>query len=258
MPGFSNITSFHLARNLKAFFELRTGVTRGPTPAEQTRTLETQSKRQTQALQKAQARIRQLTALSEDATVPGRLAKGNRRALAKRPFLEEGYRFRPVSVHDRGLHEFKNNHPYFGYVEVEVEGVPPFVMTSNDDDQVAQVYFWYGPNAFESLSLRLWCKLAQESKYVFDIGAYSGVYALAAAQANPDASVHCFEPIRRVFGRLLANLSVNRRHGKIQAYNLALGDEDGEATMYIFSGRLTNLLTGASLVDKKHRKAVGG
>ena len=242
MPSFSNITSFHLARNLKAFLELRIGVTRGPTPAEQAQ---------------APAR-RRPTALNEDSPVPGRLVKGNRRALANRPFLQEGYSFRPISVHDRGLHELKNKYPYFGYVEVEVEGAPPFVMASNDDDQVAQVYFWYGPNSFESLSLRLWCKLARKSKYVFDVGSYSGVYALAAAQAGPDASVHCFEPIRRVYGRLLANLSVNRRHGKIQAYNLALGDQDGETTMHIFSGRVTNLLTGASLVDKKQRETVGG
>ncbi len=258
MPSLSNIMSFHLARNLKAFLELRTGITRGPTPAEQARTLEDLVKRQARELRKARERIRKLTALPEGSTRSGRLVKANQAALEKRPFLQGGYSFRPVSVHDRGFHDLKDKYPYFGYVEVKVEGAPPFVMFSNNDDQVAQTYFWYGPNAFESLSLRIWRALARRSNHVFDVGAYSGIYALAAAQANPDVSVHCFEPIRRVFGRLLVNLSVNRQHGRIQAYNLALGEEDGEATMHIFSGRLTNLLTGASLVEKGHRAVVGG
>ena len=258
MPGLSNITSFHLGRGLKMFFDLRAGVTRGQTPAEKAQALETQMRQQARELRKAQERIRKLTALPEGSSRPGRLVKGNQTALVKRPFLQGGYRFRPASVHDRGFHELKDKYPYFGYVEVEVEGVPPFVMFSNNDDQVAQTYFWYGPDAFESLSLRIWCALARRATHVFDVGAYSGVYALAAAHANREASVHCFEPIRRVFGRLLVNLSVNRQHGRVQAYNLALGDEDGEATMHIFSGRLTNLLTGASLVEKGHRAVVGG
>jgi methylase of polypeptide subunit release factors len=136
--------------------------------------------------------------------------EANARALARRPFLQPGYEFRPVSVHDRGLREIKREYPYLGYVDVEVEGVPPFLMFSTNDDQVAQTYFWHGPDAFESLSLRLWRELARHSGSVLDVGAFTGVYSLTAARANPEAEVYCFEPVKRTFGRLVINLKANR------------------------------------------------
>src|SRR3712207_3489738 len=77
-----------------------------------------------------------------------RLAEANHAALSRRLFLDPGYEFRPVSVHNEHFQVLKRQHPYFGYVDIEVENVPPFLMFSNNDDQVAQTYFWYGPDSF--------------------------------------------------------------------------------------------------------------
>jgi len=173
----------------------------------------------------------------------------NRRALARRAFLEPGYEFRPISVHNTELQETKRKYPYFGYVDVEVEGVPPFVMFSNNDDQVAQTYFWYGPNAFESVSLRLWRRLAERSQHVFDVGAFTGVYSLTAARANNKAQVYSLEPIKRTFGRLVVNLQANRLGQKVRAFDMALGDFDGETVMHVFMGYLS-LDSGSSLLEK--------
>lgn len=41
-------------------------------------------------------------------------------------------------------------------MDAEIEGVCPFLMFSSNDDRVAQTYFFYGADAFESLSLRIW------------------------------------------------------------------------------------------------------
>ena len=265
MPGFSNTTKFYLGRGLKTFLGLEAGVTRGATPDEQARAQQARMARtaqelseRTRELRAARAKIREQTALQEDDGIPGRLLEGNRVALANRPFLREGYAFRPIQHNNRAFHGLKEAYPYFGYVCAEVEGVPSFVMFSNNDDQVAQTYFWFGPDAFESLSLRVWRELARHSAHVFDIGAFSGVYALTAALANRRAEVHCFEPIRRIYGRLVANLSANGLHGRVKAHNIALDETDGEAIINVFAGRFTNLLTGASLVEKKHRETVGG
>lgn len=143
--------------------------------------------------------------------VSERLAEGNGRALAKRLFLDPGYEYRPASVRDEVFRTLKTEYPYYGYIDVKVEGAPPFVMFSNNDDRVAQTYFWFGPNAFESLSLRIWRELARRSDRIFDVGAFTGLYALTAASANEDARVCCFEPVKRIFGRLLVNLEANRR-----------------------------------------------
>lgn len=258
MPGYSSSAKLFLGRGLKAYFDLKAGIVRGPTPDEQIKALEDKVRRQEKELQQARARLREPTALSERSQKPARLLKGNREALKKRPFLQEGYEFRPVSPHDRGFHELKDGYPYFGYVEARVEGAPPFVMFSNNDDRVAQLYFWYGPDTFESLSLRIWADLARRATQIFDVGAYTGVYSLTAAQANPEAGVYCFEPIRRVFGRLVANLTANGHHPRVKAHNLAVSDADGEAVLNVFTGRFTNLLTGASLVGKANREVAGG
>ena len=173
----------------------------------------------------------------------------NRRALARRPFLDPGYEFRPISVHNTELHERKRKYPYLGYVDVEVEGVPPFTMFSNNDDQVAQAYFWYGPNSFESLSLRVWRRLAERSQYIFDVGAFTGVYSLTAARVNHEAQIYSLEPIKRTFGRLVVNLQANRLGRRVRAFDIALGDFDGEAIMHVFMGYLT-LDSGSSLLEK--------
>lgn len=265
MPGFSSAKKLFLGRGLKAFFDLKVGLVRGPTPDEQVEALQDRVQRQAEELQQSRAQVREepvqpheLTALSQDSQQPGMLMKANQQALARRPYLKEGYEFRPISPHNRDFHEIKDKYPYFGYVEAHIAGVPPFVMFSNNDDRVAQIYFWYGPNTFESLSLRIWSELARHRTNIFDVGAYTGVYALTAAQANHSAHVHCFEPIKRVFGRLVVNLTANRHYPRVKAHNLAISDTDGEAVLNVFTGRFTNLLTGASLVEKGHRKAVGG
>ena len=184
-----------------------------------------------------------------------RLMEINEQALAQRPFLDPGYEYRPISTHNRDFHEIKNKYPYYGFIEVKVEGVPPFVMFSNNDDRVAQTYFWYGHDAFESLSLRIWRELVRNSEYVFDIGAFTGVYSMTAALANKEARVFAFEPIKRVFGRTTINLAANRLGGRVKAFDVALSDSDSHMTMNLYQGYFT-LSSGSSLVSKKGKEVI--
>lgn len=184
-----------------------------------------------------------------------RLAEINERALGERLFLKPDYEFRPISTHDKKFQEIKKEYPYYGFIEVKVEGVPPFVMFSNNGDRVAQTYFWYGPDAFESLSLRIWREMVRNSEYVFDIGAFTGVYSMTAALANREARVFAFEPIKRVFGRTTINLAANRLRGKVKAFDVALSDSDGHMTMNLYQGYFT-LSSGSSLVSKKNKEVI--
>jgi FkbM family methyltransferase len=190
-----------------------------------------------------------------EGTAARRLTKTNERALARRLFLDPAYEYRPISTHSGEFQALKRAYPYYGYISVEVEDVPAFLMFSNNDDRVAQTYFWYGPNAFESLSLRLWRELARRSRHVFDVGAFTGVYTLTATRANREAEVYSFEPIGRVFGRLVVNLVVNRLGQRVRAFDVALGDADGQATMNLFQSYRT-LSSGSSLVEKPGKEVV--
>lgn len=162
MPSFTSSAKLGLLRDLKAFFYLKTGVTRGMTPDEQTRLLEQAHQRiegQNQELRQVRGRVKELNQdidrLSKNQTQNDRLAKANLRALANRPLLKPGYEYRPISTHSSDFQALKKEFPYFGYINVEVEDVRPFLMFSSNDDRVAQTYFYYGANAFESLSLRI-------------------------------------------------------------------------------------------------------
>ncbi len=149
---------------------------------------------------------------------------------------------------DAAFHQKKNQFPYFGFVDVAVED-SQFVMFVGNDDLVALTYFWYGASAYERTSLRVWHEHARQARCILDIGAFTGVYSLAAAAVNPQAQIFAFEPVRRTYGRLLLNVQANRFTKAIRPVNM--GASSGEGTAMIRQFRQENILgNGASILDK--------
>ena len=145
--------------------------------------------------------------------------------------------------------------PYYGYIEVQIADCKPFYMLSNNDDYVAERFFWDGPDAYEPTSLRLWTGLSRVSPVVLDVGAYTGLFALAAAVANHRTKVLAFEPLDRVYFRLLTNKHVNQL-GNLQAFNMAVAEVAGERELSVYSGESV-LVTGSTLqAESKARASV--
>jgi FkbM family methyltransferase len=97
--------------------------------------------------------------------------------------------------------------------------------------QLENELFWQGlTGGWEKVSMDLWLKLCALSNSVFDIGANTGVYALAAKTVNPSAEVYAFEPVERVFNKLCTNVRLNNY--PIHCYQLAVSDADGKAIIY--------------------------
>lgn len=90
--------------------------------------------------------------------------------------------------------------------------------------------YWEGLFAHEPESMRIWVEAAASAGTVLDIGANSGVFALAAACAGA-RSVHAFEPLPRVHAILAGNVSLNPGL-PIQSWSVAIGDKDGTAAIY--------------------------
>ncbi|MBN1141016.1 MAG: FkbM family methyltransferase [Deltaproteobacteria bacterium] len=143
---------------------------------------------------------------------------------------------------------------FYGYIEISVEKCPIFLMLSNNDDYVAKAYFWNGPNSYEPMSLKVWLALAKKSAAIFDVGAYTGLYGLAAAIQNRKAKIFSFEPIDIIYSRLLINKTVNNL-GNLSAFNIALSDADGSAEINIYAGD-TVLSTGSSLMENSSDRPV--
>lgn len=91
-------------------------------------------------------------------------------------------------------------------------------------------------------------------KSFLDVGANFGWYTtLFAKYAGSDGSVHSFEPVPSIFENLNRNYDLMGRPENVRINNLALGDEEKELTINLFTG----LSTGhASLSDQDRDDAI--
>jgi FkbM family methyltransferase len=94
--------------------------------------------------------------------------------------------------------------------------------------------FWNGfGNGYEGTSLQIWRRLVPHASVILDVGANTGIYALAARCLNPTATIVALEPVERVFRRLQRNIELNG--GNITAAKLAASDTTGVAVIYDLS-----------------------
>lgn len=82
---------------------------------------------------------------------------------------------------------------------------------------------------FEPDSFAIWCALARPGAVMIDVGAYSGLYAIAAAKRG--ARVYAFEPNSECFQRMLMNISNNDVQAQITASNQAVMDSPGRFSL---------------------------
>ena len=62
----------------------------------------------------------------------------------------------------------------------------------------------------------------------YDVGANIGIYSLIVASSVLDARICAFEPHPDTFSLLKANVSLNKYEGRIQCFQTALGEEEGQ------------------------------
>ena len=156
------------------------------------------------------------------------------------------------SPHTSHFHKHKNTYKYFGFIEIEIHNCEPFVMFSCNDDLIAMTYFWYGANAYERKSITEWVARSRRSKVVLDVGAFTGLYSLAAVSSQQqlkNAKVYAFEPTRRVHSRLLLNIQVNKMSHLIEPVNLAVSNRADTVRFFQYRGDQV-LGNGASFIDK--------
>ncbi|MFB8351276.1 FkbM family methyltransferase [Streptomyces niveus] len=160
---------------------------------------------------------------------------------------QEAARVRPVKTSDI-LTTHRKGFPHHGWVEIDSEHCPPFVMFCANDEAVALDTVWNGRFGYESASLRHWSRLAATSTTILDIGAHVGYYAMIAALAAPKATVHAFEPVPPIHARLAVNHRANGLKNLVLHQN-GVSDHGGTADINI-RFPLSNLLsTGSSLEE---------
>lgn len=95
-------------------------------------------------------------------------------------------------------------------------------------------------------------QLSAGLKTFYDIGANMGWYSINIALANPQISIHCFEPLPKTFDYLRRNIKHNNLTN-IQAHNFGLSNKVGHFDFYYYkegSGNAsTQNLSGRGDVD---------
>jgi FkbM family methyltransferase len=134
--------------------------------------------------------------------------------------------------------------PYHGVVNVNVGRNRAFRIRAKGHVIENRLY-WRGLLGHEGECMRAWVELAQSARCVFDIGANTGLYSLAAGAVNENIHVHAFEPVPRIAAIIRDNAQLNESMN-MTVHEVAVGDAVGEASLHDPGG---DQPSSASLVD---------
>lgn len=139
--------------------------------------------------------------------------------------------------------------PYRGVVEVQVPGGGFFRLAATGK-AIENGLYWEGVYAHEPASMAAWMQRAARAQSVLDIGANSGVFALAAAAVGA-SDVHAFEPLPRVHAILVSNVALNR-FPKLHTWQLAVADQPGVADLFDPGGDAPTSASLSSTFSREH------
>lgn len=86
---------------------------------------------------------------------------------------------------------------------------------------------------WEFVSRNIFSSIASECDLVLDIGAYTGVYSIEAANANNSLLVKSFEPNPEIIKNLQKNIEANNLEQRIEIFPIALGQNIGASRLYL-------------------------
>jgi FkbM family methyltransferase len=119
-----------------------------------------------------------------------------------------------------------------------------FFYSATPNDVIARALYWRGLKDWESETIPVFYKMAQSAQIVLDIGANTGFYTLLACTANPNARVIAFEPVPRVYEKLMEHIRINHFDDRCEAHRMAVSNFVGTVQMHVPFG---DLPTSASL-----------
>lgn len=144
------------------------------------------------------------------------------------PFKKEFFSFLKLFWKPKE-HVYKHLH-FKGIFKIKVDKNCSFKM-KHYGFQVENDVFWSGlAGNWEKESLQLWIALCKQASVIIDVGANTGIYALIAKATAPKAKVYAFEPVKRVYEKLVANKELNKYD--IICYESALSNNDGTASIF--------------------------
>jgi FkbM family methyltransferase len=112
-----------------------------------------------------------------------------------------------------------------------------FRMECDVSEILQRQFYFFGTYFLEDALLACWERAARNAAVVFDIGANAGIYSLAAAAAQPHATIHAFEPTPEIAERLRKTVAANGLH-RVHVHEVAVSAQSGSANLVRFRGEL--------------------
>jgi len=138
--------------------------------------------------------------------------------------------FFDIIKHSKLQESFYKHFHFKGVFKVKVDKSNSFKLF-HYGYQIENNIYWEGLyGKYEKTSLKIWSEISKKSNIVFDIGANTGIFALVAQTVNPNAEVYAFEPIERVYNKLVLNNKIN--NFDIKCYKLALSETNGRIKVF--------------------------
>jgi FkbM family methyltransferase len=117
-------------------------------------------------------------------------------------------------------------------------------------DQVARMLWWLNWGGYEKPVPDLFAALSRDARAVFDVGAYTGFYAMVATSCNMNAQVFAFEPYPLARGWLEKNIALNALAERVHVIPCAVSDQAGEADFYVPTTETGLMETASSLASE--------
>lgn len=157
-------------------------------------------------------------------------------ALSMKELLREFYRLIPyknkIFTLLRLFWKPRNNvaqHFYFnGEFVTLFQGKRIRIVNYNSPNETS--LFWQGTFEQEDISLKVWAEFCKDAAVILDIGANSGIFSLIAKSVNPHAQLYSFEPITRIYDRLVKNCHLNDFNVKCE--NFAVSNRNSDGVIY--------------------------
>lgn len=100
-------------------------------------------------------------------------------------------------------------------------------------DAIGHAFYWTGIHAWEAETIRAFLTLARHARRFADVGANTGAYSLLACTVNPHIQVVAYEPVPRVYERLVANVACNHLQHRCTTRQAAVSDRTGTAELHV-------------------------
>ena len=130
---------------------------------------------------------------------------------------------------------FWKENPVQGNIDISIDGIIPFKMYCKNDDTVVKELYWTNFKGWEYTSLTLWNNLLDSvtEGIVLDIGTYSGIYSLIAAQKTTVNHIYAFDIQDKCIERTNVNFKLNTIKNA-DVVKAACSNENGEIAFHYY------------------------